>query len=226
MSEGLSAFDAAAAGAAGTMRLCGVDEAGRGPLAGPVVVAAVVLPAGVAIDGIADSKTLDERDRAEIARRLFAEATVAVVSAGPARIDRLNIRGATLWAMRRAVASLSEPPRLALFDGRDVPEGLAVPARAVVGGDGQSAAIAAASIVAKVTRDRLMERLGRAFPLYGFERHKGYATPEHRAALAAHGATVHHRRSFEPVRQALAARPAATDPQPQAPSAGASAAPA
>lgn len=194
--------------------VCGVDEAGRGPLAGPVVVAAVVLPRDRRIEGIADSKQLDPAVREAVFEEIVRAASVATVVVGPGMIDTLNIRGATLWGMARAVAALPETPTVALVDGRDVPPGLAVKARALVGGDARSSAIAAASIVAKVTRDRLMARLAAVFPGYGFERHKGYPTPEHRAALEALGPCPQHRRSFAPVREALAAmeRPAAARP--------------
>jgi len=182
--------------------VCGVDEAGRGPLAGPVVVAAVVLPRDRRIDGIADSKVLDAECREAVFEEIVRKAAVATVAVGSRRIDAMNIRAATLWGMARAVAALPVAPTVALVDGRDVPPGLAVRARALVGGDGRSSAVAAASIVAKVTRDRLMTRLASVYPGYGFERHKGYATPEHRAALAALGPCPQHRFSFAPVREA------------------------
>jgi len=185
--------------------VCGVDEAGRGPLAGPVVVAAVVLPRAMRIDGIADSKVLDPAVREAIYEEIVREAAVSTVVVGPRRIDSMNIRGATLWGMARAVAALPVAPTVALVDGRDVPPRLSVKARAMVGGDGRSSAVAAASIVAKVTRDRLMTRLAGVFPGYGFARHKGYATPEHRAALQALGPCSQHRVSFAPVREAMAA---------------------
>ena len=184
--------------------VCGVDEAGRGPLAGPVVVAAVVLPRDQRIDGLADSKTLSAAMRDALFERIVSEAIVASVSVGPRRIDAMNIRAATLWGMAQAVNALSLAPTVALVDGRDRPPGLLVPARAVVGGDRKSSAIAAASIVAKVTRDRLMARLAAVAPEYGFERNKGYPTREHRAALAALGPSSHHRLSFAPVRDAAA----------------------
>ncbi len=190
--------------------VCGVDEAGRGPWAGPVVVAAVILDRARPIEGLDDSKVL----AASVRERLYDEivrtaAAVATVMVGCARIEAMNIRGATLWGMARAVHSLPERPTVALFDGVDVPPGLAVKGRALIDGDARSASIAAASIVAKVTRDRLMVRLGEAFPMYGFERHKGYGTPEHREALALHGPSVHHRRGWAPIREALQrARPA------------------
>lgn len=184
--------------------VCGIDEAGRGPLAGPVVVAAVVLPRTSRIDGIADSKVLAPEEREALFERIVREAAVSTVVVGPRRIDAMNIRAATLWGMARAVEALPERPTVALVDGRDVPPGISVRARAIVGGDGRSTAVGAASIVAKVTRDRLMTRLAAAFPGYGFERHKGYPTPEHREALMALGPCPHHRLSFAPVREALA----------------------
>jgi len=204
------AFDADVAGRVlgrhgGRHAVCGVDEAGRGPLAGPVAVAAVVFEHGLGVDGLADSKVLEPEAREALFEEIMAKAAVAVVFASAARIDRLNIRGATLWAMARAVACLGVAPSLVLVDGRDLPDGLSAPAEAVIGGDALSPSIAAASIVAKVTRDRLMCRLGAAFPAYGFESHKGYGTAAHREALRVHGPTVHHRRSFAPVRLLLQA---------------------
>jgi len=185
--------------------LCGVDEVGRGPWAGPVVVAAVLAEPGRLPAGVADSKALTAAARADLFERICGVAEVSIVFATAERIDRLNIRGATLWAMGRAVAGLSSRPAGALIDGRDVPGGLCCPGLALVGGDGLSPSIAAASIVAKVVRDRLMTVLGEAVPGYGFERHKGYGTPEHAAALTRLGPTVHHRRSFAPIRALLAA---------------------
>lgn len=186
--------------------VCGVDEAGRGPLAGPVAVAAVVLPAGVTIDGLDDSKRLPARQRDNLFAEICAKAHVAVAFASSVRIDRLNIRGATLWAMREAVHSLPIAVDAALFDGRDVPPGLTCHGRAVVDGDALSQSIAAASIVAKVSRDRLMMRLHEIHPQYGFARHMGYGVPEHLDALRRHGPTIWHRRSFKPIAEALAAR--------------------
>lgn len=183
--------------------VAGIDEAGRGPLAGPVVCAAVVFH-GPVPRGLADSKLLAPERRDALYETILARAHVAVASAGPAEIDRRNIRGATLAAMCRALLALPCAPALALVDGRDVPPGLSCEGRAVVGGDGSIAAIAAASIVAKVTRDRIMTRLDAAHPAYGFSRHMGYPTPEHLAALAAHGPCPAHRRSFAPVRAHLA----------------------
>lgn len=184
--------------------VCGVDEAGRGPLAGPVVVAAVVLDPDRIPDGLDDSKKLDEATRERLFALIMADHAAAVVIASVARIDRLNIRGATLWGMAEAVRSLPERPAHALFDGLDVPPGLVCAGEAVVKGDARSLSIAAASILAKVTRDRLMVRLAGSCGGYGFELHKGYATPAHRAALQALGPCAHHRRSFEPVKSMLA----------------------
>jgi ribonuclease HII len=176
-----------------------VDEAGRGPLAGPVAAAAVILDPVRAPAGIADSKALSAAERESLFERILAEAlAVSFCLLPPADVDRLNIRGATLEAMRRAVAGLSLRPGLVLVDGRDVPEGLPCPARAIVGGDATESSIGAASIVAKVMRDRVMGRLGGELTAYGFEVHKGYGTAKHRRAIAAHGGTIHHRRSFAP----------------------------
>jgi ribonuclease HII len=184
--------------------VCGVDEAGRGPWAGPVVVAAVVFHGRRPPEGLGDSKVLTAEARENLYAVIMAVADVSVVLASPGRIDALNIRGATLWAMGRAVAGLADRPAGALIDGRDVPPGLLCRGRALVSGDARSPSIAAASIVAKVTRDRLMTVLGQSTPGYGFERHKGYGTPEHADALARLGVCPHHRRSFEPVRARLA----------------------
>ncbi|GGK30053.1 ribonuclease HII [Salinarimonas ramus] len=182
--------------------VAGIDEAGRGPLAGPVVCAAVVFH-GPVPRGLADSKKLAAERRDALYETILARAHVAIASAGPAEIDRRNIRGATLAAMCRALLALPCAPDLALVDGRDVPPGLSCEGRAVIGGDGEIAAIAAASIVAKVMRDRMMRRLDLVHPGYGFARHMGYGTPEHLAALAARGVCPAHRRSFAPVRAHL-----------------------
>jgi ribonuclease HII len=186
--------------------VAGVDEAGRGPLAGPVAAAAVILDPRRMPRGLADSKVLDpaERDKLYAAIKRSALA-VAIAFSSAATIDRINIRMATLDAMRRALAALALRPDRAEIDGRDVPADLCCSAMAIVDGDALVPSISAASIVAKVARDRLMMRLGAEWPGYGFERHMGYATPEHRAALASLGATRHHRRSFAPVREILAA---------------------
>ncbi|GAB5374753.1 MAG: ribonuclease HII [Acuticoccus sp.] len=184
---------------------CGVDEAGRGPWAGPVVAAAVILDRARPIEGLDDSKRLTARVRERLFGEIIDSATIATAIVGCDRIERLNIRGASLYAMTRAINALAVAPDLALIDGNALPPGLAIKARALVKGDQRSASVAAASIVAKVTRDRLMVHLARSCPGYGFEAHKGYGTEQHRAALARLGPSIHHRRGFAPVRAALAA---------------------
>jgi ribonuclease HII len=184
--------------------VAGVDEAGRGPLAGPVVAAAVILDPKRIPRGLNDSKKLTALERAALYDKICASAQVAVAFGCTARIDRDNIRQASLWALSRAVAALPVRPRVVFVDGCDrirVPDDCEC--HSVIGGDGLVASIAAASIVAKVTRDRLMAQLGAAHPGYGFERHKGYCAPEHFAALERLGPTIHHRRSFAPVRALL-----------------------
>jgi len=178
--------------------IAGVDEAGRGPLAGPVVAAAVVLDPAFISDGIADSKALDAKSRQSVYQAIVATAQVGIGVAGVDRIDSDNILNASLWAMAQAVARLDCRPRLVLVDGNKVPN-VECSTRAIVQGDAKCLSIAAASIVAKVTRDRLMTRLGAAHPGYGFERHMGYSVPEHFAALSKLGPTIHHRRSFAPI---------------------------
>lgn len=187
-------------------RIAGVDEVGRGPLAGPVVAAAVVLDPTAIPEGLDDSKRLTERVRERLFDEICARHAVAVASASAARIDATDIRAATLDAMRRAVAGLAVAPDHVLVDGNDVPPGLPCPATAIVGGDGLSLSIAAASIVAKVLRDRLMRLAALEHPGYGFERHKGYGVPAHMEALAGLGASPIHRRSFAPVARAIAER--------------------
>ena len=182
--------------------VAGVDEAGRGPLAGPVVAAAVVLDPGGHWDGLDDSKKLDAAKRdASYARVLCEARAFAWAVVGPRTIDRVNIRRASLEAMRRAVCRLPLTPTLVLVDGDALVPQLALPQQAVVGGDARLLSIAAASIVAKVVRDRIMIRLDRVWPRYGFAQHKGYSTPEHFAALEAHGPCPLHRLSFRPVGQ-------------------------
>jgi ribonuclease HII len=182
--------------------VAGVDEAGRGPLAGPVVAAAVVLDPERIPDGIADSKALDAEDRRRIYERILAVARVGIGVADVVRIDADNILNAALWAMAQAVARLDCAPKLVLIDGNKAPT-LDFPTRTIVQGDAKCLSIAAASIVAKVARDAMMTELARSFPHYGFDRHKGYGTPEHQAAIARYGVTPHHRRSFRPVQLAL-----------------------
>src|SRR6266568_1072828 len=194
----------------GVWPVAGCDEAGRGPLAGPVVAAAVVLDPKHVPRGLDDSKKLDPPTREKLYAKICASAEVAVAFAPPARIDRDNILRASLWALARAVAALPVKPRLVFVDGRDRID-VACDCEAVVSGDAIIASVAAASIVAKVTRDRLMARLALAHPGYGFERHMGYSVPEHFNALARLGPTIHHRRSFAPVAASYGVLLAETD---------------
>lgn len=188
-------------------RVCGVDEAGRGPWAGPVVAATVFFPQQRhAPKGLNDSKKLTAKSR----EALFAElqdcgAMLGVGIASVAEIDQLNIWGATSLAMRRAVLALPQTPDIALVDGKIIPKAFPCRAQAIVGGDALSLSIAAASIIAKVTRDRMMADLAQAYPHYGFERHAGYGTKQHQEALAAHGICPEHRRSYAPIRALLEA---------------------
>jgi ribonuclease HII len=183
--------------------VCGIDEAGRGPLAGPVVAAAVILDPAQPINGLNDSKKLSEKKRLALAIEIRAKALAwAVAEASVEEIDQLNILQATLLAMQRAVAALPVAPTSALVDGNRCPK-LAIPAEAVVQGDGKIASIAAASILAKTVRDAGMLALHAQYPQYGFDRHMGYPTAAHCAALAEHGASPVHRRSFGPVARQL-----------------------
>ncbi|AVS61729.1 ribonuclease HII [Paracidovorax avenae] len=183
--------------------VAGVDEAGRGPLAGPVVAAAVILDELQPIDGLADSKTLTAARREALFDEIRAKALCcSVAEATVEEIDTLNILQATMLAMRRAVAGLRLKPVRVLVDGNRLPP-LDVPAEAIVKGDALVQAISAASILAKVTRDRWCAQLHQAYPQYGFASHKGYGTAEHMAALQAHGACPEHRRSFAPVAAAV-----------------------
>ena len=185
--------------------ICGVDEAGRGPIAGPVFAAAVVLDPGRPIPGLADSKLLTEARREAIADSIRVSARAwSVARATVEEIDRLNILQATLLAMRRAVEGLALVPQEAWIDGDRCPE-LACRARTFVRGDRLHAPISAASVLAKTARDAEMRTMHARFPLYGFDRHKGYPTAEHLAALSSHGACEIHRRSFAPVRRVLEA---------------------
>jgi len=189
---------------AGRARVAGVDEVGRGPLAGPVVAAAVVLDPSAIPEGLADSKELTAQRREELCVLILASAlAVGVGSASATEIDRINIRQATLLSMRRAVGALPLSPDLVLVDGND-PPALACGCEAIIGGDGLIASIAAASIVAKVMRDRMMARLGLLYPSYGFASHAGYGTPAHRAAIKEHGPCPAHRYSFAPIKGAWA----------------------
>jgi ribonuclease HII len=183
--------------------ICGVDEAGRGPLAGPVVAAAVILTRGRIPKGLNDSKKLSEEAREELFPRIMDMAiAVGVGESGPEEIDLVNIRQATHLAMARAVRALPIAAAFALVDGNDAP---ALPCKCdtLVKGDGRSVSIAAASIIAKVTRDRLMIRLHDEHPGYNWRSNKGYGTPDHYSGLKTHGITVHHRRSFAPIHHIL-----------------------
>ncbi len=182
--------------------VAGVDEAGRGPLAGPVVAAAVILDPKCIPHGINDLKVLDEEKRERLYVLIKSSAIVGVGIADVKRIDRDNILGATLWAMAQAVAQLSVVPKIAAVDGNRAPT-LNCACRTIVKGDARCLSIAAASIIAKVTRDRIMVGLGAKHPGYGFERHKGYGTVEHHDAIKRLGVTPHHRRSFRAVQLAL-----------------------
>jgi ribonuclease HII len=196
----LARFDDRYARRRQVMHLAGVDEVGRGCLAGPVVVAAVILPRGMVLAGVRDSKEIPARAR-EAAYVLVRERAVAwsAWTVSPAEVDRRNVLMASLWGMERAVQRLRQPADFVLVDGHQVPWGLRGRARAVVKGDGRSQSIAAASIVAKVLRDRIMRAWDRHYPGYGFADHVGYPTAEHLQALRALGATPIHRRSFRPV---------------------------
>jgi ribonuclease HII len=183
--------------------VAGVDEAGRGPLAGPVVAAAVILDDHHAIDGLADSKQLTARQRERLYDRIQAHALCSSIAMASAQeVDALNILQATLLAMRRAIQGLRLRPTRVLVDGNRIPV-IDILAEAVVGGDAKVASISAASILAKVHRDRLCEHLHHQYPEYGFDRHKGYGTAEHLDALRIHGACPEHRRSFAPVARVL-----------------------
>ncbi|MFZ9936962.1 MAG: ribonuclease HII [Luteolibacter sp.] len=188
--------------ARGFRRVAGVDEAGRGPLAGPVAAAAVILPPDYRCPGLDDSKKLSAAKRGRLYHCLTTDPRVAwaAATADCTEIDRLNILRATHLAMRRAVEALVPPPDHCLIDGLPVPC-FPLPHDAVVKGDGTSLSIAAASVIAKVTRDRLMLEIDREFPQFGFSRHQGYGTKEHLEALRIHGPCRHHRRSFQPVSQ-------------------------
>ncbi len=188
-----------------SMKIAGVDEAGRGPLVGTVVAAAVILDPNNPIAGLNDSKKLSEKKREKLFIEIQEKALAwAIAEASPAEIDELNILQASLLAMRRAVEALQVQPDQVLVDGNKIPQGLIMPCEAVVGGDALHAEISAASILAKVTRDRQMLELDQKFPQFGFAKHKGYPTKAHFEAIALHGVTTEHRRSFGPVRKALA----------------------
>lgn len=194
----------------GIWPVAGCDEAGRGPLAGPVVAAAVVLDPERIPRGLNDSKKLDAEQRERLYKKICTTAQVAVAFGSTGRIDRDNILRASLWALARAVKALPVKPKLVYVDGNNH-IACGCECTAVVSGDALVSSIAAASIVAKVTRDRLMTRLGLAYPGYGFERHMGYSVPEHFEALARLGPSIHHRKSFAPVAAKLATLSAAAD---------------
>lgn len=186
---------------AGHWPVAGTDEAGRGPLAGPVVAAAVILDPENIPSGLNDSKQLTASQRENLFEAIMATAEVSIAASGPRHIDERNILRASLDAMRRAVAGLSVTPAYVLCDGRDVPNGLCCVGKAVIQGDARSVSIAAASIIAKVTRDRMMTRAHDVFPVYGFANHAGYGTRQHRAGIEAHGPCRLHRMSFRPLRK-------------------------
>ena len=183
--------------------ICGIDEAGRGPFAGPVTAAAVVLNPNKVPEGLNDSKKLSESERDRLFEEILSKAQVGVGQATVQEIDNLNILQATFLAMRRATENLPEIPGFALIDGNQMPRPFPCNLRTVVKGDAKSLSIAAASIVAKVTRDRIMVELDSAFPEFGWARNKGYGTRDHTVALKQHGPSPHHRKSFKPVRQLL-----------------------
>ena len=192
-----------AARARGLGLIAGVDEVGRGPLAGPVTAAAVILDPARVPEGLADSKQLTEKRRNALYDEIFAVATVSIAHASVEEIDQINILRASHLAMERAVAGLACQPDHLLIDGNMIPRGLTVSAEAIVKGDAQSLSIAAASIVAKVCRDRLMVDLAQQHPGYGWEKNAGYPSPAHKEALRNLGVTPHHRRSFKPVHNIL-----------------------
>jgi len=187
----------------GAVWVIGIDEVGRGPLAGPVTAAAVRLNPDVIPNGLTDSKQLSPKRRADLAAELHQVANVAIAHASVEEIDRLNILAASQLAMERAAVALSRAPDFALVDGNRVPKGLPCRAIGIVKGDCKSLSISAASIVAKVCRDKLMVDLAQQYPAYGWDQNAGYPTPKHLAVLKSHGATPHHRRSFAPVHKIL-----------------------
>ena len=187
----------------GVWPVAGTDEAGRGPLAGPVVAAAVILDPDNIPDGLNDSKKLSAAKRDQLFEQILATAFVSIASSSARLIDKTDIRKASLDAMRRAVAGLELKAAHVLTDGRDVPPGLNCPGTAVIKGDGRCVSIAAASIIAKVSRDRMMERAGTVHTAYGFEIHAGYGTAKHRSAIVEHGPCPLHRLSFKTFRSDL-----------------------
>ena len=189
------AWERRAAGA-GYRNICGVDEAGRGPLCGPVVAAAVILPEGLELPGLDDSKKLTEKKREALYDAITAQAKAyGIAFVSETVIDEINILNATFVAMRQAVSRLSLPADYALVDGNRA-NGFSIPVECIVGGDGKSPSIAAASILAKVSRDRYMKKMAEQYPQYGFERHKGYGTKAHYEAIRRYGICPIHRRTF------------------------------
>ena len=193
----------AQARAAGYLRIAGVDEVGRGPMAGPVTAAAVILDPLRIPAGLDDSKTLSKTRRAALCTALMGCAQVSIAHATVAEIDEINILRAAHLAMERAIAGLDPAPDIALIDGNLIPRGLSVPARAIIKGDALCQSISAASIVAKICRDRIMRDLAQHYPGYGWETNAGYPSKSHKAALQNLGVTPHHRRSFKPVHNIL-----------------------
>jgi ribonuclease HII len=183
--------------------VAGIDEAGRGPWAGPVVVAAVILNPGRIPEGINDSKQLTPQEREERYAEIVATSIVSVAIGPVKQIDRINILQASLWGMRKAYRGLRVPVGAAIIDGNIVPKRFPCKARAVVSGDALSLSVAAASIIAKVTRDRMMVKLSRRYRRYAWDSNKGYGTREHAEAIKRHGVCTHHRRSFSPIERAL-----------------------
>ena len=181
--------------AEGYLNICGVDEAGRGPLAGNVVAAAVIMPEGLEIEGLNDSKKLSEKKREALFEIIKEKTVYSIAWATPAEIDELNILNATMLAMRRAIEGLPVKADFALIDG-NCSRGFSIPTKTVVGGDAKSMSIAAASILAKVTRDRQCAELDKEYPEYGFAGHKGYPTKAHRAKVIEIGPCPEHRKSF------------------------------
>ncbi|NAR99914.1 ribonuclease HII [Acinetobacter haemolyticus] len=186
------------------MTIAGVDEAGRGPLVGSVVAAAVILDPNNPIEGLNDSKKLTEKKREKLFAEIQEKALAwSIAEASHAEIDEFNILQATFLAMRRAVEALATQPAKVIVDGNQIPKGINIPCEAIVGGDATHAEISAASILAKVTRDRQMKALDLEYPNYGFAKHKGYPTKAHFEAIAIHGVIDEHRRSYGPVKKAL-----------------------
>ncbi|EEH68975.1 ribonuclease HII [Acinetobacter sp. ATCC 27244] len=186
------------------MTIAGVDEAGRGPLVGSVVAAAVILDPNNPIEGLNDSKKLTEKKREKLFAEIQEKALAwSIAEASHVEIDEFNILQATFLAMRRAVEALATQPAKVIVDGNQIPKGITIPCEAIVGGDASHAEISAASILAKVTRDRQMKALDLEYPNYGFAKHKGYPTKAHFEAIAIHGVIDEHRRSYGPVKKAL-----------------------